>query len=34
VDPNYWRSTGDLWTYEYLFRDFGIMKTPEMYLLK
>ncbi|MBE6564855.1 MAG: hypothetical protein E7655_06260 [Ruminococcaceae bacterium] len=33
-DPNFWRSKDSLWSYEYIFKDFGIMKSPEMSLLK
>lgn len=33
-DPNFWRSTASLWSYEYIFKPFGILKTPNIYLLK
>jgi len=29
--PDSWRSTGDLWTYEYHFKPMGILKSPEIY---
>ncbi|MGI6172962.1 MAG: hypothetical protein ACOYI8_03580 [Christensenellales bacterium] len=29
--PNSWRSTGDMWTYEYTFKPMGILKSPELY---
>ena len=29
--PNSWRSSGDLWCYEYQFKTAGILKTPEVY---
>ncbi len=28
--PDSWRSTGDLWTYEYQFKPMGILKSPEL----
>ena len=28
--PDSWRSTGDLWRYEYQFKPLGILKTPEI----
>ena len=28
--PNSWRSTGDLWTYEYQLKPMGILKSPEL----
>lgn len=30
-DPNSWRSQGDLWSYEYLLKKAGILKSPEIY---
>ena len=29
--PNSWRTLGDAWTYEYRFKPFGILKSPELY---
>ena len=29
--PNSWRSTGDLWTYEYQLKPMGILKSPELW---
>ena len=29
--PNSWRSTGDLWLYEYQLKPVGVLKTPEIY---
>jgi len=29
--PNSWRSSGDLWSYEYRFKTAGILKSPEIY---
>lgn len=28
MGPDFWRSTGDAWSYEYQFRPMGILKTP------
>ncbi|MBQ4552157.1 MAG: hypothetical protein IJA59_04325 [Clostridia bacterium] len=30
-DPDSWRSKNDLWSYEYQFKPFGILKSPEIY---
>lgn len=30
--PDSWRSTGDLWLYEYQLKPAGIMKSPEIYI--
>jgi hypothetical protein len=30
--PDSWRSTGDLWLYEYQFKPVGILKSPEIYM--
>ena len=30
--PDSWRSTGDLWTYEYQFKPMGVLKSPEIYI--
>lgn len=32
--PDAWRTTGDSWAYEYQIRPFGVLKTPEIKLLK
>ena len=29
--PNSWRSAGDLWCYEYQFKNAGILRSPEVY---
>ena len=29
--PNSWRSAGDLWCYEYQFKQAGILTSPELY---
>lgn len=31
IGPDYWRSTGDGWAYEYQHRPFGILKAPEIF---
>ena len=32
--PNYWRSTGTAWSYEYQLRKTGILKTPVLWRKK
>ncbi len=33
-DANFWRSKGSTWSYEYIFKRFGILKSPVVYLQK
>ena len=34
IGPNVWRTTGDDWCYEYRLKPFGILKTPDITLVR